>query len=319
LVLVLLMMMFRAVLRHQSRLGCTCSSTTARLVCGVLEAEGGAFPESVATRASAPHGVKWWRPATSVAGVHRELGGLPPSTCSHSSRPLFSFSTKSSEEEKAEEKAAAGAEEKPQEEGEGQEEEPKEEEEGGAPCAEEELSDLRSKCEALEATVAKMGGENADYKDKLIRTLADMENLRERTARQVENSQKFAVQGFVKDLLDVSDNFERALAAVDVDYLKSGGEGEAEAKAEGKAFGFLKSLHEGIEMTEKQMLSVLKKNGVERFDPTGQPFDPNLHEARFEVPVPDKEPGTVVVVTKVGYTLHDRVIRPAEVGVVPEK
>jgi len=86
---------------------------------------------------------------------------------------------------------------------------------------------------------------------------------------------------------------------------------------EKKAFQVLKSLHEGIEMTEKQMLSVLKKNGVERFDPTDQPFDPNLHEARFEVPVPDKEPGTVVVVTKVGYTLHDRVIRPAEVGVVP--
>ena len=168
---------------------------------------------------------------------------------------------------------------------------------------------MQAKCDALEATVAKMGGENADYKDKLIRTLADMENLRERTSRQVENSSKFAIQGFVKDLLDVSDNLERALGAVEVDYLKS--------DEDGKAFGLLKSLYEGIEMTDKQMLQVFAKNGLERFDPTDQPFDPNLHEARFEVPVPDKEPGTVVVVTKVGYKLHDRVIRPAEVGVVP--
>jgi len=172
------------------------------------------------------------------------------------------------------------------------------------------VGELKAKCQALEATVAKMGGENADYKDKLIRTLADMENLRQRTARQMENSTKFAIQGFVKDLLDVSDNLERALAAVDAEYLGSG--------EESKGFTILKSLHEGIEMTEKQMLQVLAKNGVERFDPTGEPFDPNLHEARFEVPVPDKEPGTVVVVTKVGYKLHDRVIRPAEVGVVPE-
>ena len=155
----------------------------------------------------------------------------------------------------------------------------------------EEVSELKSKCEALEATVAKMGGENADYKDKLIRTLADMENLRERTSRQVENSQKFAIQGFVKDLLDVSDNLERALAAVDADYLESGG-GEDGGEGEKKAFQVLKSLHEGIEMTEKQMLSVLKKNGVERFDPTDQPFDPNLHEARFEVrkPLPAPSP-----------------------------
>jgi len=158
--------------------------------------------------------------------------------------------------------------------------------------------------------VAKMGGENADYKDKLIRTLADMENLRERTARQVENSSKFAVQGFVKDLLDVSDNLERALAAVEKDFLDQG--------EDSKGFQILKSLHEGIAMTETQMLRCFSKHGVERFDPTDQPFDPNLHEARFEVPMPDKEPGTVVVVTKVGYTLHDRVIRPAEVGVVPE-
>jgi molecular chaperone GrpE len=176
------------------------------------------------------------------------------------------------------------------------------------------LQELQAKCDALEATVAKMGGENADYKDKLIRTLADMENLRERTSRQVENSNKFAIQGFVKDLLDVSDNLERALGAVDSEYLKKESESD---DSEEKAFKLLKSLYEGIEMTEKQMLQVFAKNGLERFDPTDQAFDPNLHEARFEVPVPDKEPGTVVVVTKVGYKLHDRVIRPAEVGVVP--
>jgi len=236
------------------------------------------------------------------------------------------FSTAQGEEKSAEAaadaeaKAAAGAEGADQAKdeaepaaaaaAEGGDEEGESGDEGEATLSAEEVAELRAKCEALEATVAKMGGENADYKDKLIRTLADMENLRERTARQVENSSKFAVQGFVKDLLDVSDNLERALAAVEKDFLDQG--------EDSKGFQILKSLHEGIAMTETQMLRCFSKHGVERFDPTDQPFDPNLHEARFEVPMPDKEPGTVVVVTKVGYTLHDRVIRPAEVGVVPE-
>jgi len=229
-----------------------------------------------------------------------------------SSRQLFGFSTQSAAEGEGKEK---GEEETETSTAADQGAEENEAEAEGVSA--EAHADLVAKCEALEATVAKMGGENADYKDKLIRTLADMENLRERTSRQVENSQKFAVQGFVKDLLDVSDNLERALQAVESDYLEQGGDGDLGGEGGEKAFGLLKSLHEGIAMTEKQMVSVLRKNGVERFDPTGEPFDPNLHEARFEVPVPDKAPGTVVVVTKVGYTLHDRVIRPAEVGVVP--
>ena len=203
-----------------------------------------------------------------------------------SSRLFFQFSTDSSSDDDKKEKSEAEAEAEAKTEGEGEANNEEEEEKAQAETEEEvDLKELQAKCAALEATVAKMGGENADYKDKLIRTLADMENLRERTARQVENSNKFAIQGFVKDLLDVSDNLERALGAVDEEYLKKeGGKGKGEGEGEGddasKAFNLLKSLYEGIEMTEKQMLQVFSKNGLERFDPTDQAFDPNLHLAR---------------------------------------
>ena len=305
--------MFGAALRQNSRVcsrALRLSRGDGRIAPGIPSELDSTAREADATAFDARAGLVWWRP-----GSLADLGALGPPG---SSRQLFGFSTQSAAEGEGKEKGEEETETSTAADQGAEENEAEAEEEAEAEGVSAEAhADLVAKCEALEATVAKMGGENADYKDKLIRTLADMENLRERTSRQVENSQKFAVQGFVKDLLDVSDNLERALQAVESDYLEQGGDGDLGGEGGEKAFGLLKSLHEGIAMTEKQMVSVLRKNGVERFDPTGEPFDPNLHEARFEVPVPDKAPGTVVVVTKVGYTLHDRVIRPAEVGVVP--
>ena len=119
-------------------------------------------------------------------------------------------------------------------------------------------------------------------------------------------AEKFAIQGFCKDLLDVADNLGRATSTVDINATN-----DAE-----KTKAMLMSLHEGVLMVEKQLSSTFSKHGVEKYDPTGDAFDPNDHMALFNVPLAEgKEAGTVAAVTKAGYKLHDRVIRPAEVGV----
>jgi len=165
-----------------------------------------------------------------------------------------------------------------------------------------ELTQLRAELEEKDAKVK-------DMSDRLLRTLAEMENLRERTRRQAEDAKKFAIQGFCKDLLDVADNLDRAIATVtDIDD---------ETDVE-KVKKMLKSFHEGVVMTEKQLASTFKKNDVVKFNPEGEEFDANMHMALFNVPIPagsDAKAGQVAAVTKVGYTLADRVIRAAEVGV----
>lgn len=163
--------------------------------------------------------------------------------------------------------------------------------------------------EETENLLAELGEKDAqvkDLNDKLLRTLADMENLRERTRRQTEAAEKFAIQGFCKDLLDVADNLGRAASTVEM-----GDEISAE-----KTKAMLKSMHEGVLMVEKQLVKAFSKHGVEKYDPIGAAFDANDHMALFNVPLVDgAEAGTVAAVTKVGYKLHDRVIRAAEVGV----
>ena len=177
-------------------------------------------------------------------------------------------------------------------------EEEADEGEGGGE-GDEETEKLRAELDERDAQVK-------DLNDKLLRTLADMENLRERTRRQAEAAEKFAIQGFCKDLLDVADNLGRAVSTVEV------GE-DADAT---KTAATLESLHEGVLMVEKQLASTLAKHGVEKYDPTGEPFDANDHMALFNVPlVEGAEAGTVAAVTKAGYRLHDRVIGAAEVGV----
>ncbi|KAI4388206.1 hypothetical protein MLD38_000558 [Melastoma candidum] len=145
--------------------------------------------------------------------------------------------------------------------------------------------------------------------DKVLRSYADMENVMDRARREAENSKKYAIQNFAKSLLDVADNLGRASSVVKESFSK------LEVKDGGGAVPLLKTLLEGVEMTDKQLGEVFKKYGLEKYDPINEPFDPHRHNAMFQVPDTSKPPGTVAAVLKAGYILHDRVIRPAEVGV----
>ncbi|CAH8275238.1 unnamed protein product [Arabidopsis lyrata] len=147
-------------------------------------------------------------------------------------------------------------------------------------------------------------------KDKVLRTYAEMENVMDRTRRDAENTKKYAVQNFAKSLLDVADNLGRASSVVKESFSKLDTSEDSAGAAP-----LLKTLLEGVEMTEKQLAEVFKKFGMEKYDPINEPFDPNRHNAVFQVPDASKPEGTVAHVLKYGYTLYDRVIRPAEVGV----
>lgn len=156
--------------------------------------------------------------------------------------------------------------------------------------------------EADQARIAALEAENADVKDRLLRLAADMENLRRRTAREIHDARQYAVTNFARDMLAVSDNLDRALAAV-----------PAEAKDAGDP-GFT-ALVEGVEMVARSMLSSLERHGVKKLEPQGQRFDPNFHQAMFEVPDETIASGTVVQVVQDGYAIGERVLRPAMVGV----
>jgi molecular chaperone GrpE len=153
----------------------------------------------------------------------------------------------------------------------------------------------------LAQEAAGLAKENAELKDRVLRTLAEMENLRRRTEREVADSRVYAIQSFARDLVGVADNIQRALDAV----RDSGVTLEGPAKA----------LVDGVELTERELLKVLEKNGVKKFDPKGEKFDPNLHQAMFEVPDARVPSGSVVQVIQPGYAIGDRVLRPALVGV----
>ena len=144
--------------------------------------------------------------------------------------------------------------------------------------------------------------EAADARDKMLRTLAEMENLRKRTAREVADARIYGITGFARDVLDIADNLQRALDAV-----------PAETRA--NADPGLKALIEGVELTERSLLNTLEKNGVKKFDPTGQKFDPNFQQAMYEVPDASVPSGTVVQVVQAGFMIGERVLRPALVGV----
>ena len=142
----------------------------------------------------------------------------------------------------------------------------------------------------------------AEFKDRLLRTLAEMENLRKRTEREVTDARLYGVSSFARDLLGVADNMRRALDAVAPELRAS-----AEAG--------VKALIDGVELTERELLKALEKNGVRQFSPKGEKFDPNVHQAMFEVPNPTVPAGSVVEVVAPGYVLGERVLRPAMVGV----
>ncbi|KAK9689381.1 hypothetical protein RND81_09G056000 [Saponaria officinalis] len=161
-----------------------------------------------------------------------------------------------------------------------------------------------------EEVLQKKEKEFGEWKDKFLRSYAEMENVMERTRRDAENSKKFAVQSFAKSLLDVADNLSRASSVTKESFGKIDVSGDTIG-----AVPVLKTLLEGVEMTEKQLAEVFRKSGIEKIDPTNEQFDPNRDNAVFQVPDSSKPPGTVAVVLKAGYKLHDRIIRPAEVGV----
>ena len=149
----------------------------------------------------------------------------------------------------------------------------------------------------LEALLA----ENADMRDKLLRTMADMENLRRRTEREKEDTARYAISNFARDVLAIGDNLRRTIEHV-----------PADAVAQDPT---LKSILEGVELTEREMLKMLEKHGVTKLEPLGERFDPNQQQAMYEVPSTDVPEGTVVQVMQAGYTIGDRVLRPALVAV----
>ncbi|KAL2913009.1 GrpE, mitochondrial [Polyrhizophydium stewartii] len=165
------------------------------------------------------------------------------------------------------------------------------------------------------ADAAKALKKTLEEKDKQIshlqglyrRALADAENLRQRTRKEIEDKQTFAIQKFAKELLNTADILAMALDAVP----------EAE-RAGASSNAHLKNLYTGVSMTRAELLKTFKQFGVEAYNPINEKFDHNLHQALFQAPMPGKEPGTVFQVTKVGYKIHDRVLRPAQVGVVRE-
>jgi molecular chaperone GrpE len=142
----------------------------------------------------------------------------------------------------------------------------------------------------------------AELKDRLLRTLAEMENLRKRTEREVADSRLYGVSSFARDVVAVADNMRRALDAVSAELRASAEPG-------------VKALIDGLELTERELLKALEKNGVRQFTPRGEKFDPNVHQAMFEVPDPAVPAGSVVEVVQPGYMIGERVLRPALVGV----
>ena len=156
--------------------------------------------------------------------------------------------------------------------------------------------------EPEQGSVEMLTREVAESRDKMLRTLAEMENLRKRTSREVADARTYGITGFARDVLEIADNLQRALDAV-----------PAEARA--AADPGLKALIEGVELTERSLLNALEKHGVRKLDPVGEKFDPNFHQAMFEVPDASVPAGTVVQVVQAGYLISERVLRPALVAV----
>ena len=156
--------------------------------------------------------------------------------------------------------------------------------------------------DAATAAIAALEAEKAELKDQLLRSLAEVENVRRRAQRERENSARYAAEPLAKDLLAVRDNLCRAVESVSAEA--------AEAEPQ------LKALLDGVVMTEKGLSEAFARHHIEIIDPLGEKFDPNFHDAMFEVPDPTQPAGTVAQVIEVGYRLHDRLLRAARVGVV---
>jgi molecular chaperone GrpE len=153
-----------------------------------------------------------------------------------------------------------------------------------------------------EGSAEALAREVAEARDKVLRTLAEMENLRRRTTKEVADARSYGIASFARDVLDIADNLQRALDAVPAEAREAADPG-------------LKALIEGVELTERALHSTLEKNGVKKFDPSGERFDPNFQQAMYEVPDSSVPAGTVTQVVQSGYMIGDRILRPALVGV----
>jgi molecular chaperone GrpE len=152
-----------------------------------------------------------------------------------------------------------------------------------------------------DAEIARLKAEAADLRDRLLRAHAEMDNVRKRLEKEKADTAKYAITKFARDVVGIGDNVQRAIDAV------------PERTAEQDPA--LKSFRDGVTMIERELLSVLERHGVKRVDPKGQPFNPHFHQAVMEMPSPDVPSGTITQVFQPGYTLEDRVLRPAMVVV----
>lgn len=154
--------------------------------------------------------------------------------------------------------------------------------------------------EAVDASarIAELEAQLAEMRERSLRSLAEVDNVRKRAQREVEDTRKYAVSGFAKELLDVADNLRRALDAAPKDPDAA-----------------LKNFLVGVEATERQLVSAFEKAGIRKMEPLGKPADPNLHQIMMEIDAGDAAPMTVVQVLRDGYTIHDRLLREAYVGV----
>ncbi|EKX47499.1 GrpE nucleotide exchange factor, mitochondrial [Guillardia theta CCMP2712] len=162
--------------------------------------------------------------------------------------------------------------------------------------------DLTAQLKSKDEEIAKLNGETKELKNKVLTYLADVENMRTQMRIRSEEDKKFAVRGFAKGMLEVADCLEKALQAVPAEKLKENED--------------LKQVYDGLELIEKVFLKSLSDSHITKYSPMGEKFDPNLHSALFEMPAGEgQEKGVVGAVVKSGYMIHDRVLRPAEVGV----
>lgn len=149
--------------------------------------------------------------------------------------------------------------------------------------------------------IAELEKKLAETSDKMLRALAEADNTRRRAERERQDTAKFSVSSFARDMLSVSDNLRRALNAIPPEQREQNEQ--------------LKNIYTGVESTERELLRVFESNSIKKIEPLHQKFDPNLHEVLFESPDTDKPAGTVVQVIESGYMIHDRLLRPARVGV----
>lgn len=161
--------------------------------------------------------------------------------------------------------------------------------------------DAEAAVHALQALLEEKDKEMAALKDQSLRALADAENTRRRTERELADMSKYAVTGFARDLVSVLENLQRAVDAI-----------PAELKQSQPAVAGLAT---GVEMTLQELLGIFSRQGIQRIDPLGQKFDHHFHQAVAQIEAPDAEPGSVVQVLQAGYVIHDRLLRPAMVGV----